>query len=313
MSRIELAAMNDHATCDDAPILEFRHVSVGFDEKLALDDVSFSLRRGEMICITGLSGSGKTTLLRAAAGLIKPDSGQIFINGEEIENLGEEALLDIRSRLVGLVFQDEALFTGMTAFENAAFRLTEHEWPEDAAKAAVAELLRFVGLDGAEDKMPEELSGGMRRRLEFARALMGWPSLMLYDEPTAGLDPINTKHILNLIVQGRDLHGISSLFVSKELNQIRYLTTHVAIEENGHASVLKSHPDRWSEHRVIVLESGRRTFWGTFAEFESSALPSVLALTHPETLPRAKDDFVPEEWLRAARPSKPAVAPDTKR
>jgi phospholipid/cholesterol/gamma-HCH transport system ATP-binding protein len=276
--------------------LEFQNVALSFDAENVLENVSFQLQPGELLCFTGLTGSGKTVLVRTAAGLETADSGRIFVFGREIENLPEDALLDIRSRQMGFVFQDEALFTGMTVFENTAFRLSEHEVSEEETEAAVSELLAFVGLDGHEDKLPEELSGGMRRRLEFARAMVGWPKIMFYDEPTAGLDPVNSRHILDLIIRGRDIHGISGLFVSKELNQISYLSHHVAVQTESGVEILPAdaaHPSRTS---VRVLENGRIAFSGTWEEFHESDTPAVTALTHPERLPRKKDAYVPEHW-----------------
>ena len=123
-------------------------------------------------------------LLRLAMGLLKPDSGQIFVEGREIDNLNESELLAIRGGLMGMVFQEDSLFTGLPVYENAAYRLEEHGWSEEEIERAVSEVLRFVGLDGDEEKFPEELSGGMKRRLEIARALIGWPRIMLFDEPT---------------------------------------------------------------------------------------------------------------------------------
>jgi phospholipid/cholesterol/gamma-HCH transport system ATP-binding protein len=279
-----------------SPALEFLNVTVSFDADNVLEDVSFRLQPAELLCFTGLTGSGKTVLVRTAAGLETADSGRIFVFGREIENLPEDDLLDIRSRQMGFVFQDEALFTGMTVFENTAFRLSEHEVPEEETEAAVLELLEFVGLDGHEDKLPEELSGGMRRRLEFARAMVGWPKIMFYDEPTAGLDPVNSRHILDLIIRGRDIHGISGLFVSKELNQISYLAHHVAIQTDSGVEIVQADAAHPSKTTVSVLEKGRIAFVGAWEEFHESDVPAVTALTHPERLPRKKDAYVPEHW-----------------
>lgn len=285
-----------------APALEFQNVTVSFDADNVLENVTFQLQPDELLCFTGLTGSGKTVLVRTAAGLETADSGQIFVFGREIEHLPEDELLEIRSRQMGFVFQDEALFTGLSVFENTAFRLSEHEVPEEETEAAVLELLKFVGLDGHEDKLPEELSGGMRRRLEFARAMVGWPKIMFYDEPTAGLDPVNSRHILDLIIRGRDIHGISGLFVSKELNQISYLSHHVAVQTESGVEIVPSavaHPSRTS---VLVLEKGRIAFSGTWEEFHDSEVPAVTALTHPERLPRKKDVYVPEHWKHHVHP-----------
>jgi ABC-type multidrug transport system fused ATPase/permease subunit len=158
-------------TTPQAPAIEFRNVFLRFDDHVVLNDISFKLDRGEMILLTGVSGSGKSVLLRLAMGLLRPDSGQIFVEGQEIDNLNESELLDIRGGLMGMVFQEDSLFTGLPVYENAAYRLEEHGWLEEEIERAVKEVLRFVGLDGEEEKFPEELSGGMKRRLEIARAL----------------------------------------------------------------------------------------------------------------------------------------------
>jgi phospholipid/cholesterol/gamma-HCH transport system ATP-binding protein len=284
-----------------SPTLEFQNVGICFGELTVLEDVSFRLEPGEVICITGLTGSGKTVLLRTAAGLETADSGRIFVQGREIEHLDEDSLLDIRSRLMGFVFQDEALFTGMSVFENTAFRLSEHGWSEEATEKAVNELLAFVGLNGEEDKLPEELSGGMRRRLEFARALVGWPKVMFYDEPTAGLDPVNSRHILDLIIQGRDLHGISGLFVSKELNQISYLCHHVAVESEDGVEIRPSGNAGDAKTSVLVLEKGRVGFHGSWEAFSTSDLAGVIPMTHPERLPHQKNEYVPTYWKNRDR------------
>ncbi len=164
-----------------APAIEFRNVFLSFNDQLVLNNISFTLDRSEMILITGISGSGKSVLLRLAMGLLRPDSGQIFIQGREIDNLNESELLAIRGGLMGMVFQEDSLFTGLPVYENVAYRLEEHHWSEQEIDRAVNEVLRFVGLDGEEEKFPEELSGGMKRRLEIARALIGWPRIMLFD------------------------------------------------------------------------------------------------------------------------------------
>src|SRR4029078_8199349 len=158
-----------------APAIEFRNVFLSFDDHSALSDISFSLNHGEMILLTGISGSGKSVLLRLAMGLIKPEAGQILIEGKEIQALDESELLAIRGGLMGMVFQEDSLFTGLSVYENAAYRLKEHGWPDEKIEKAVREAWRFVGLDGEESKLPQELSGGMKRRLEIARAVIGWP------------------------------------------------------------------------------------------------------------------------------------------
>jgi phospholipid/cholesterol/gamma-HCH transport system ATP-binding protein len=277
---------------NEIPAIEFRHVSLSFDGKEALRDISFTLRHGEMICITGASASGKSVLLRLAIGLLRPDDGQIFIEGREIENLDESELLVVRGGLMGMVFQDEALFTGLSVYDNAAYRLVERGWSEREAARAVEEVLRFVGLQDDADKFPEELSGGMRRRLEIARALVGYPAIMLYDEPTSGLDPLTATQILNLIILARDIHHISSLVVTKRLDQIPYLASYCAVaDEQGKVAIRKA-AEGECKTKVMLLEKGRVAFIGTADEFAESHLPAVTYLTHAENGTRFSDSYV---------------------
>ncbi|HET9532977.1 MAG TPA: ATP-binding cassette domain-containing protein [Blastocatellia bacterium] len=294
------------AVDSSAPALEFRGVSVSFEDRFTLDNVSFKLDRGQMIVITGNSGSGKSVLLHLAIGLLQPDQGEIFIDGRKINSLTETELLDIRSRRMGLVFQEDTLFTALDVYENTAYRLVEHNLPEDEIDPAVMEILRFVGLEEDTEKLPEELSIGMRRRLELARALVGWPSIMLFDEPTSGLDPINSRQVLDLIIRARDVHDISSLLVTKELHQIPYLVSHHAAElPNEEVAILEGEGGRASQTKVMVLEDGRIVFTGTSAEFESSTLPSVLKLTHPETGTRRESSNNPDPWSKKLKPKEP--------
>src|SRR5688572_16815486 len=230
-----------------SPAVEFRNVYLSFDDRVVLHDISFTLKRGEMILVSGASGSGKSVLLRLAIGLLRPDSGQILIDGREIQEMDESELIAVRGGLMGIVFQEDALFTGLTVYENAAYRLEDHGWAEEEVARAVTEVLRFVGLEGEEQKYPEELSGGMKRRLEIARALIGWPRIMLFDEPTMSLDPMAALKVLDLVIRARDIHKISSLYVTKKVHEIDYLRS-----------------------RVIVLDQGRIVFDGSSTEFAES-------------------------------------------
>ena len=264
-----------HQEKAELPAIEFRHVSLSFGDKRALSDISFKLGRNQMICITGASGSGKSVLLRLAIGLTRPDEGQIFVDGREIEELGEDELLAIRGGLMGIVFQEESLFTGLSVYDNVAYRLAEHGWDETETERAVREALRFVGLEDEIDKLPEELSGGMKRRLEIARALIGWPSIMLFDEPTAGLDPINEGQVLDLVILARDAYNSSSLFVTKQLHQIPYLATHCAVKEASGHVVREAVGAQAPDLKVLFLENGRISFFGTAEEFAETTIPSV--------------------------------------
>ncbi len=279
------------------PVIEFRSVSMYFGEHRVLEGVSFTLQRGEMIVLTGDSGSGKTVLLQLAIGLLKPESGQILIEGRDLAELSEPELLALRSRQMGLVFQRDTLFTGLSVYDNTAFRLTEHEWPEEEIEPAVHEILRFVGLENDLEKLPEEMSIGMRRRLELARALVGWPAIMLFDEPTAGLDPINARQVLDLIIRARDLHGITSVLVTKELHQIPHLVKYYALEDrDGTMHIHERDLAAATQLRVMVLEDGKLAFTGSYTEFANSPLPSVQHLTHPDTGQLTTDSYIQDPW-----------------
>jgi phospholipid/cholesterol/gamma-HCH transport system ATP-binding protein len=289
----------------DQPAIEFRNVSLDFDDKRALDDITFQLRFGQMICITGVSGSGKSVLLRVASGLQKPDAGQVFVEGRAIGGLDEQELLELRSSKMGFLFQEQSLFTGMSVYDNTAYRLDEHGWSETDTEHAVREILRFVGLEDDIDKLPEELSVGMGRRIEFARALVGWPRIMLFDEATSGLDPINGRNMLDLVIRARDIHQISSLFVTKQLHEIPYLAGHSAVQhESGEISIQKVDGNREAtdQTRVMVLENGRAVFFGTPNEFESTAQPAVTLLTHPASSAPATDSYIPDPWSKSRKP-----------
>lgn len=285
------------------PVLEFRNVSIAFDDKPALIDITFQLHQGEMIFLTGESGSGKSVLLRLAMGLIKPDSGQIFIGDREIETLDESELLAIRGGLMGMVFQEDSLFTGLSVYENAAYRLEEHGWTEQNIEKAVTEVLHFVGLDGEEEKLPEHLSGGMKRRLEIARALIGWPAIMLFDEPTMSLDPIVALQILDLIIRARDINKISSIYVTKKAYELPYLSNYLALETGRNGIVINEAPsDKLPRTRIMVLESGKLDFTGSLAEFQACDLPSVQRLLTLDQHDHSADPYFPNPWEKSRQP-----------
>lgn len=280
------------------PALEFQNVSISFDLIPVLRDVSFKLQHGEMICLTGASGSGKTVLLKLAMGLLRPDEGKIFVNGREIDNLSEDELLEVRGNFMGMVFQEDALFSGLSVYDNTAYRLVEHGWLPEKVETTVNEILTFVGLKDEKDKLPEELSGGMKRRLEIARAIAGYPSVMLYDEPTSSLDPLSGLQILNLIIRARDVYQISSIVVTKRLDQIPYLATHKAlVESDGSVNIRKAAEGEYKT-RVMMLDKGVIGFSGTAEEFESSPLTSVTYLTHAENGTILSDFYTPNPWSK---------------
>lgn len=280
---------------DQESAVEFRNVSLNFGDLEVLSNVSLRLAPGEMVFITGDSGSGKSVLLRLALGFLRPVAGQILIYGKDITKMDEEELLNLRRENLGMVFQENALFSGKTVFENASYRLTDMGLPDDQIERAVVEILTFVGLQDELEKPAEELSGGMKRRLELARALIGWPSIMFYDEPTAGLDPINAHQVLDLIVRARDLHGTSSIVVTKALHEIPYVAKRRAVagEHGGQIQETSEYqPGVW----VVLLDQGRIAFAGSPQEFIDSRLTAVQHMLHPVTDVTHGEANVPDPW-----------------
>ena len=285
------------------PAVEFRNVFLSFDDHVVLSDISFTLAQGEMILLTGASGSGKSVLLRLAIGLLKPDSGQILVDGKEIDNLNESELLAIRGGLMGMVFQEDSLFTGLPVYENAAYRLEERGWSDDEIEKAVGEVLRFVGLEGEEEKFAEELSGGMKRRLEIARALIGWPRIMLFDEPTMSLDPLAALRVLDFVIRARDLNHISSLYVTKKIHEIHYLANFCATARpDGGVQTMEASLTSLPRTKVVVLQQGKIVFEGSAAEFAKSELIAIQELAALDHHDHSKDPHFTDPWDKRRRP-----------
>ena len=195
------------------PLIAFDDVHIGFEEREVLNGISFEVWPGETKILLGESGSGKTLLMKLAAGLLEADAGRIWVMGHDVGGMSEEELLDFRRNL-GFVFQEGALFDSMTVAENVAFRLREEHVADAEIDGHVREALRFVEMEDTLEKYPAELSGGMRRRVSIARALVDHPPLVFYDSPTAGLDPVTSQTIITLILRGRDLQGVTSLLAT---------------------------------------------------------------------------------------------------
>ena len=206
-------------------VLRFENVAISFEGKEVLNGISFELHRGETKVLFGVAGSGKSTILKLALGLVKPDEGRIFVLGQEVSAMDEYELFGLR-RKVGIVFQESALFDSQTVEENVAFRLIEEHTPSDEIHERVLEALRFVELEHTVDKFPAELSGGMRRRVAIARAIITQPEILLYDSPTGGLDPITSTTIVELIVKQRDVYNTSALMVTHRLQDAFVMATH---------------------------------------------------------------------------------------
>jgi len=258
------------------PVLEMKDVVKFYaGDKPVLDGVSFRVFRGETKIIIGASGSGKSTILKLMMGLDRPDEGQIFVDGEEISRKNERELVDVRQK-IGMVFQESALFDSLTVRENVAYRLYEIGVNEDEIDAKVRESLGFVGLEEAIDKFPSELSGGMKRRVALARALISKPEIMLYDEPTAGLDPITSKRINELIIALRDLNSVTGVFVTHRMRDAFTLASEYAT--NGNRRIDFHHEDNFlciANTRFLMLRDGKIVFEGP-----------------DELLRRSKDDYI---------------------
>ncbi|MEQ1645447.1 MAG: ATP-binding cassette domain-containing protein [Pyrinomonadaceae bacterium] len=210
------------------PAIEFRNVDLAFDDQVILSDVSFCVGRGETRFVLGGSGTGKSTVIKLILGLIKPDAGQIFVEGEDITEFDDIELMRIRKK-IGMVFQEGALFDSLSVYDNVAYRLHEAGVGEAEVEHEVRRMLQFVDLEDAIDKMPIELSGGMRRRVGIARALVGDPNIVLFDEPTAGLDPPTARTICELAIKLRDIEDVSSIFVTHEMNNLDYMSSEYAV------------------------------------------------------------------------------------
>src|SRR6266446_2674827 len=201
---------------DSGPAIQFEDVRIGFDEGDIFRGVSFRVEPKETMILLGETGTGKTLTLKLAAGLLAPSEGVVRVLGQEVSNMEEKDLLDFR-RKVGFVFQEGALFDSMTVAENVAYRLREDRVNEEEIEPRVLEVLRFVELEETLEMLPSELSGGMRRRVSIARALINQPPIVLYDSPTAGLDPVTSQTIITLILRLRDVYGVTAMLATHRL------------------------------------------------------------------------------------------------
>jgi len=209
-----------------ADIVVFENVSIAFDDNRVLDGISFRLPKGETKAIFGVAGAGKSTILKLTLGLLKPDAGHIYVLGDDVTQMREDALFELR-RKIGMVFQESALFDSLSVRENVAFRLLEEgDISEEEVEKRVREALSFVELEHTVDMLPSELSGGMRRRVAIARAIITQPEILLYDSPTGGLDPVTSTTIIQLIVKQRDVYKTSSLLVTHRLQDAFIMATH---------------------------------------------------------------------------------------
>jgi phospholipid/cholesterol/gamma-HCH transport system ATP-binding protein len=253
-------------------LIIFKDVRISFEEGEILRGISFRVDPGETKVLLGETGSGKTLLMKLAAGLIQPDSGHILVMGQDISEMPEKELLDFRRR-IGFVFQEGALFDSMTVEDNVAFRLKEEKVAEAEIDTRVREALRFVELEGSLDKFPAELSGGMRRRVSIARALVDRPPIVFYDSPTAGLDPVTSQTIINLILRGRDIQNVTSLLATQRVQDAFGLANYRFDKASGHVthdSGNGARPDA-PPTNILVLRDGEIFFEGSTEEMLHSS------------------------------------------
>src|ERR1700733_2878983 len=254
------------ATEDAIPAIVFEDVRMSFGENEVLRGISFRLARGETKALFGVAGSGKSLILKLAIGLIRPDSGRIVVLGQDVTQMREEELFELRAK-IGMVFQESALFDFFTVRENVAFRLMEeHGIYDESIDLRVREVLRFVELEHTLDLGPAELSGGMRRRVAIARALITHPELLLYDSPTGGLDPVTSNTIIELIVKQRDVNHTSALLVTHRLQDAFTMATHQFDKEANRMVALPPSQHCEGPMSFLILRDGKVIFDGNIQE-----------------------------------------------
>jgi phospholipid/cholesterol/gamma-HCH transport system ATP-binding protein len=266
--------MSDENSEDSSlvPAVVFNQVSFSFDDHVVLRDVSFTVPKGSMRMLLGSSGAGKSVVLKLILGLFRPDAGTIVVNGQRVDALPEHDLMSVRGD-IGMLFQESALFDSLTVAENVGYRLYEEsDLPLDDVRRRVVEMLGFVGLGDHIDKMPSELSGGQRRRVAIARAMASKPHLLLFDDPTTGLDPITAGTVDDEIVKLRDLEHVTSILVTHQIRDAFYVASHRAVRANGGVQILDADDAPNGESaaaaelatraRFLVLHEGRIYFEG---------------------------------------------------
>src|SRR5215204_5058412 len=276
----EAAAESTFQEVDDreriTPAIEFQDVTLAFDEQVILERLSFKVRKGETKIILGGSGGGKSTTIKLILGLLKPDEGRILVDGEDITEYSEAEMMSVRKK-IGMVFQEGALFDSLSVYDNVAYRLHEQGHPEEEVEQEVRRMLRFVNMEDAIDKMPIELSGGMRRRVGVARALVGGPKIVMFDEPTAGLDPPTARTICELAIKLRDLEDVSSIFVTHEMNNLEYLSSEYAtLDREGNVNFeLEGERLCLINTEVIMLKEGNLLFSGRDEQLRQTDDPYI--------------------------------------
>jgi phospholipid/cholesterol/gamma-HCH transport system ATP-binding protein len=246
------------------PVIVFEHVSLAFDDRVILRDVSFQLRPGHLKVILGASGAGKSTILKLILGLLKPDGGEIWVNGQRVDTMSEDDMMVVRAGL-GMVFQEGALFDSLTVRENVGYKLYEEtDTPLREVHRRVEEVLGWVELSEHIDQMPSQLSGGQRRRVAIARALTAGPGILLYDEPTTGLDPITAITIDEEIIKLRDLEAVSSIVVTHQLRDAFFIAEKMAVTDaRGVTEIVPASREKLDQSHFLMLRDGVVAFDGT--------------------------------------------------
>jgi phospholipid/cholesterol/gamma-HCH transport system ATP-binding protein len=264
--------------------VEFEQVGFAFDEQVVLRDISFAIPKGTMTIILGESGVGKSTLLKLILGLLRPDAGAIRVNGQRVDTMSEQDMIRVRGD-IGMVFQELALFDSLTVAENVGYRLFEEmRLPAAQARTRVEEVLGFIGLAEFIDRMPSELSGGQRRRVAIARAMAPKPSLILFDDPTTGLDPIIAATVDDEIVKLRDLERVTSIFVTQQIRDAFYIANHHAVRKDGRIEIIDTREQEIEHVEFMLLHDAGIRFRGTAAELlasEDQYLREFLYMTLP--------------------------------
>jgi len=259
------------------PVIVFEHVDLAFDDKVILKDLSFTIEPGHTKIFLGASGAGKSTVLKLILGLLKPDRGEIRVMGQRVDQMREVEMMKVRQHL-GMVFQEGALFDSFTVRENVGYKLYEEtDQPLAEVHRRVEEVLGFVGLGEHIDKAPSALSGGQRRRVAIARAMTAKPPILLYDEPTTGLDPITSVTIDAEIIKLRDLEGVSTIMVTHQLRDAFYVAEHTAIREHGEVRLVPATPEKVAETEFIMLRDGDIAFEGDVHALKAAADPYLKA------------------------------------
>jgi len=258
---------------DDSTAVVFDHVSIAFDERAVLRDISFSVPVAAMTVLLGASGAGKSVILKLILGLLKPDAGAISVFGERIDGMTESQLARVRDS-IGMLFQESALFDSLTVADNVGYKLYEEtDMPAAMVRRRIEEVLGFIGLEAFSDRMPSELSGGQRRRVAIARAMAARPRLLLFDDPTSGLDPILAKTVDAEIIKLRDLEHVTSIVVTHQLPDAFYIARRAAVRRGGRLVIAAADVEAMHRTRFIMLKDAGIYFSGDARDLRASADP----------------------------------------